>query len=83
MTTDRTTKTLLVLIAVALWGLLLRPLLTPAPAHAQSRKVQYGFINGGYTDEFIKDVNTASARGWRAKSIAVREGNQILVLLEK
>src|SRR3712207_4651250 len=44
MTTDRTTKTLLVLIAIALWGILLRPLLTPTPAQAQSRRVQYDIV---------------------------------------
>ena len=31
---DRLTKTLLTLIAAALWGLLLRPLLAPGPAGA-------------------------------------------------
>ena len=31
---DRVTKTLLALIAAALWGLLLRPLLAPGPAGA-------------------------------------------------
>jgi hypothetical protein len=33
--TDRTAKALLVAIAVALWGILLRPLFTPAPVQAQ------------------------------------------------
>jgi hypothetical protein len=32
---DRTTKFLLVAIALALWGLLLRPTVTPTPAQAQ------------------------------------------------
>ena len=32
---DRTTKLLLVLIAAALWALLLRPALSPTPAQAQ------------------------------------------------
>jgi hypothetical protein len=32
---DRTTKFLLVAIALALWGLLLRPTITPIPAQAQ------------------------------------------------
>ena len=32
---DRTTKTLLVLIAVALWGILLRPLFTPVAVRAE------------------------------------------------
>jgi hypothetical protein len=31
---DRTVRTLLALIAVALWGLLFRPFFAPAPAHA-------------------------------------------------
>ena len=35
MQTDRTTKTLLFLIAVALWGHLLKPALAPSPSHAQ------------------------------------------------
>lgn len=35
--TDRSTKVLLVLIAVALWGILLRPVFTPAPAQAQAQ----------------------------------------------
>ena len=34
-TTDRTTKVLLALVAVALWGILLRPLFVAAPAKAQ------------------------------------------------
>jgi hypothetical protein len=34
-TTDRTTKVLLLLIAIGLWGLLLRPLLAPSPVQAQ------------------------------------------------
>jgi hypothetical protein len=33
--TDRTTKFLLIVIALALWGLLLRPSVTPIPALAQ------------------------------------------------
>jgi len=33
---DRTTKLLLFAVALALWGLLLRPALNPAPARAQS-----------------------------------------------
>jgi len=32
---DRITKLLLALIALGLWGLLLRPVLTPTPTHAQ------------------------------------------------
>jgi hypothetical protein len=32
---DRTTKLLLAVIAAALWGLLLRPALSPTPAQAQ------------------------------------------------
>jgi hypothetical protein len=35
MMMDRTTKFLLVAIALALWGLLLRPAVTPAPVQAQ------------------------------------------------
>ncbi len=35
MTTDRTTKVLLALVAVALWGTLLRPLFVAGPAKAQ------------------------------------------------
>jgi hypothetical protein len=35
MNTDRTTKLLLVAIALALWGLLLRPAFTPVTANAQ------------------------------------------------
>lgn len=35
MPTDRTTKMLLALIEMALWGLILRPALTPVPAQAQ------------------------------------------------
>jgi len=35
MTTDRTTKVLLALVAVALWGILLRPLFVAGPAKAQ------------------------------------------------
>lgn len=31
---DHTVRTVLTLIAVALWGLLLRPFFAPAPAHA-------------------------------------------------
>jgi hypothetical protein len=34
MMTDRTTKLVLISIALALWGLLLRPALTPIPAKA-------------------------------------------------
>jgi hypothetical protein len=34
MTTDRTTKVLLALIAVGLWALLLRPSVTGTPGHA-------------------------------------------------
>lgn len=34
MNTDRTTKLLLTAIALALWGLLMRPSLTPIPARA-------------------------------------------------
>ena len=33
---DRTTKLLLFALVLALWGLLLRPVFTPAPAHAQN-----------------------------------------------
>jgi hypothetical protein len=33
---DRTTKLLLFAVALALWGLLLRPAFAPAPARAQS-----------------------------------------------
>ena len=35
MPKDRATKALLLLVAVGLWGLLLRPLIVPAPAEAQ------------------------------------------------
>lgn len=34
---DRTTQVLLALIAIALWGLLLRPSFSPAPAEAQGK----------------------------------------------
>ena len=37
---DRTTKTLLVLVAVGLWSVLLRPLFSVAPAQAQGGKMQ-------------------------------------------
>ena len=36
MAVDRTTKILLLAIAVGLWGLLLRPAFSPAPAQAQA-----------------------------------------------
>lgn len=39
MQTDKTTKTLLFLIAVALWGLLLKPAVDPLPSHAQANLV--------------------------------------------
>jgi hypothetical protein len=35
MTTDRTTKLLLFCIALALWGLLMRPTFTPMPVKAE------------------------------------------------
>jgi hypothetical protein len=41
---DRTTKFLLVVIALALWGLLLRPAATPIPTQAQDGG---GGISGG------------------------------------
>jgi hypothetical protein len=40
---DRTTKFLLTLIAIALWGLLLRPAFTPAPTHAAEAAAPSGF----------------------------------------
>lgn len=44
---DRTTKFLLVAIAVALWGLLLRPALTPIPAAAQNDAREGGLVVAG------------------------------------
>lgn len=44
MSGDRTTKALLVLIAVALWGILLRPLVAPGPAQAQAARGATGQI---------------------------------------
>jgi hypothetical protein len=38
--TDRTTKVLLLLIAIALWGLLLKSIFTPTPSEAQSQTTQ-------------------------------------------
>lgn len=35
MQTDRTTKTILFLIMVALWVMILKPLFTPTPSNAQ------------------------------------------------
>jgi hypothetical protein len=40
---DRTTKFLLILIAIALWGLLLRPALAPTPTHAAEAAAPSGF----------------------------------------
>lgn len=54
---DRTTKFLLLVIALALWGLLLRPTLTPIPAQAQGQDSgNYGLIvDSG--DVYLRVVN--------------------------
>jgi hypothetical protein len=44
MTADRTTKALLALIALALWGILLRPLAAPQPAQAQTARGATGHM---------------------------------------
>ena len=47
---DRTTRGLLLLLVLGVWGLLLKPLFTPAPAHAQSGgKYQHSFTKEGIT----------------------------------
>lgn len=43
---DRTTKALLAVIAIGIWGLLLRPLFTPVPLHAASSEPQIASSNG-------------------------------------
>jgi hypothetical protein len=49
---DRTTKFLLVAVAVALWGLLLRPAFTPIPAQAQNGGSDSGLVVSGDTVYF-------------------------------
>ena len=44
MNTDRYTKIVLTLIALGLWITIIRPLVQPEPAHAQTRK-QYGIYS--------------------------------------
>lgn len=85
MTADRTTKTLMVLIAMALWGLLLRPVFAPTPAQAQGKgKVEYMVLAEG-SGVFSKDLDAAAAKGWRAKGITAmgRNGSQAVVLMER
>lgn len=49
---DRTSKVLLLAIAIALWGLLLRPLATPLPVQAQGeQRGQPGCPSVVVTDE--------------------------------
>jgi hypothetical protein len=54
--TDRFTKIILVIIAIGIFGLLLKPLFHISPAEAQSSK-QYVAI--GYKNYFIDDVSKA------------------------
>ena len=54
---DRTTRVLLALIAVALWGLLLKPVLTPTPVYAQ---------------EGVMAVNIAQVGGHRLYGVSGR-----------
>ena len=44
---DRTTRGLLLLLVIGVWGLLLKPVFTPAPAHAGA--------GGKYLHAFTKD----------------------------
>jgi hypothetical protein len=91
--TDRMTKMLLVLIAVALWGLLLRPLMTPLPAVAQGKRVQYKVetVGGnsptsGYTNVnaamLEKHLNTRAAQGWTMEYYSF-DGTSAFFILRK
>ncbi len=75
----RSTKVLLLLIAVALWGILLRPLFTSTPAQAQATdqaqgtgRVYFNYIVLPYAERgsfSMARLNTLGATGWRAKAI--------------
>jgi hypothetical protein len=87
---DRTMKTLLALIAVALWGILLRPDFLPARAQAQAqiKQVEYGYITrdsfNGDHDSLLQKLNDSAKRGWRAKNVALGgNGYWAFVLLER
>ena len=96
---DRTIKSLLVLIAIALWGLLLRPVMVPMiPATAQAQSsAQHNCIlvssnaSVAWTDradDFIRLVNEQESRGYRVKAFAMRNpdaprDSTYLALMEK
>jgi hypothetical protein len=88
----RAIKLLLTLIAVALWGILLRLIFIPTPAIAQASptQVQYQFSFIRDTTDVkaslnaMKDaLNQDAAKGWRAKSIALQSDSGLMVILQE
>lgn len=74
MKTDRMTKVLLFLIMIALWGLLLKPLVIPTPAQATSGPVPVNIVG---TVEVEGTVSVDGVEGsvlqlWPIKVRAVR-----------
>jgi hypothetical protein len=95
---DRKTKLLLALIAIALWGIVLRPLIPAREARAQAQtktqatvqtpmKSHYEFLDadkGGTEGIYqLKDkVDQMALKGWTAKSVAIT-GDATVILMEK
>jgi hypothetical protein len=88
--TDRRTKLLLGLIAVALWVIALRPLLPARDVNAQTpgspapapSKISYQLVDTPETFKAESRINSLTAQGWRAKSVAVGDSHTV-VLMEK
>lgn len=87
---DRTFKLLLALVAVALWGIVLRPLWEPATAQAQGDqtgksiiKYEYSFeVGGNSLNKLMKELDKWGENGWRAVDFEMNTF-QTIVLLEK
>jgi hypothetical protein len=80
MQTDRTTKLLLFLIAAALWGLLLKPLLGPLPATAAARRS--ASANGNTVSVDIKSIGGKPVGLWNNGELYTRTdtGPEVVVI---
>jgi hypothetical protein len=95
MKTDKYTKIVLTLIALGMWAIILKPIITALPAQAQNTK-RYEFVveNGGKmqiggpgnltlsSEEMRTGIRLATSQGWRVHSFTTR-GDTHFVLLEK
>jgi hypothetical protein len=88
--TDRKTKVLLGVIAAALWVIALHPLFptrdvsaqtpgSPAPAPG---KISYQLVDMPETFKAESKINSLTAQGWRAKSVAISDSHTV-VLMER